>query len=93
MKKGVLSLIVSLLAMSLFAASETVNGIRWSYKSIIFLKYFFRGALPLTPQPSKHTKTPHLVVQPGEMELLNLNLFNRLVSSTSLGNKLIYAQP
>ena len=32
MKKGVLSLIVSLLAMSLFAASETVNGIRWSYK-------------------------------------------------------------
>ena len=62
-------------------------------KSIIFLKYFFRGALPLTPQPSKHTKTPHLVVQPGEMELLNLNLFNRLVSSTSLGNKLIYAQP
>ena len=40
-----------------------------------------------------NTKTPHLVVQPGEMELLNLNLFNRLVSSTSLGNKLIYAQP
>ena len=27
-------------------------------KSIIFLKYFSRGALPLTPQPSKHTK-PH----------------------------------
>ena len=31
MKKRVLSLVVSLLATSLFAASETINGITWNY--------------------------------------------------------------